>query len=186
MVLAFAVTFGLTTGAFAEWRPVKLDAVHSKIGFTAATLLFDIDGRFGKYDLLIDGDPAKPSQAKIKLVIDASSIDTDNAKRDEHLASADFFDVKKHPKITFVSDRISQSGDTLNVAGTLEMHGQKRKVSIPFKVAKGKNGAGMDTTAFKGKLTLNRNHYGIGTDSIAAKISLEDEVSLDLLVVTFI
>ena len=69
--------------------------------------------------------------------------------------------------------------------GNLTMHGKTKLVSIPFKVAKGKNGAGVDTTTYKGKLTVNRNDFGIGTDSVAAKISLEDEVDLKLLIVTF-
>jgi polyisoprenoid-binding protein YceI len=65
------------------------------------------------------------------------------------------------------------------------MHGKTKVVTIPFKVAKGKNGAGVDTTTYKGKLTIDRNAFGIGTDSIAAKISLEDDVDLKLLLVTF-
>jgi polyisoprenoid-binding protein YceI len=176
----------LAATAAAEWKPIKLDTVHSRIGFTASTLLFDVDGRFGKYELHLDGDPAKPTDAKIKLVINAASIDTDNAKRDEHLSSADFLDAKKYPQITLVSESISQSGSTLNVTGTLDMHGRKKKLSIPFKVVKGKNGAGVDTTAFKGKLSINRNDFGVGAGSVAAKISLEDEVALDLLIVSFI
>jgi polyisoprenoid-binding protein YceI len=73
----------------------------------------------------------------------------------------------------------------LVVTGNLTMHGVSKLVSIPFKVVKGKNGAGVDATTYKGKLTLDRNDYGIGTDSIAAKISLEDEVEIKLLFVTF-
>jgi polyisoprenoid-binding protein YceI len=69
--------------------------------------------------------------------------------------------------------------------GTLEMHGQKRKLTIPFKLVKGKNGSGVESTAAKGKLVIHRGEFGIGTDSVAAKISLEDDVMLDLLVVAF-
>lgn len=186
VVLTLAGILMLATGALAEWKPVKLDTVHSRVGFTASTLLFDVDGHFAKYDLQLDGDAAKLADAKVMLSIDASSINTDNAKRDEHLSGPDFFDVKKYPKITFVSDRIAQSGSVVNLSGTLDMHGQKKKVTIPFKMVKGKNGAGMDTTAFKGKLTINRNDYGVGAGSVAAKISLEDEVAIELLIVSFL
>lgn len=72
------------------------------------------------------------------------------------------------------------------MTGTLDMHGKKKKLTIPFRRVSGKNGAGVATTAFKGKLPLNRNDFGVGTDSIAAKISLEDEVALDLLLVAFL
>ena len=55
---------------------------------------------------------------------------------------------------------------------------------MPFTVAKGKNGAGQDTVAYKGKLTINRKDFGVGSDSVAAKISLKDEVTLNLLLLT--
>ena len=115
----------------------------------------------------------------------AASINTQNVKRDNHLKSADFFDVENHPKITFASTSVKSKGSQLNVKGNLSMHGKTKSVTIPFKVAKGKNGAGVDTTTYKGKLTIDRNDWGIGSDSIAAKISLEDEVEIKLLIVTF-
>jgi polyisoprenoid-binding protein YceI len=165
--------------------PLKLDRTHSKVGFTAETLLFDVDGEFGEYTVEVEGDPSKPTVAKVKVTIDVASIDTQNQKRDDHLKSPDFFDAKKHPTITFASTSIRKKGAQLIVKGNLTMHGKTKPVTIPFKVAKGKNGAGVDTTTYKGKLTIDRNAFGIGTDSIAAKISLEDEVELKLLLVTF-
>jgi polyisoprenoid-binding protein YceI len=165
--------------------PLKLDRTHSKVGFTAETLLFDVDGEFGEYTVEVEGDPSKPTVAKVKVTIDVASIDTQNQKRDDHLKSPDFFDAKKHPTITFASTSIRKKGSQLIVKGNLTMHGKTKVVTIPFKVAKGKNGAGVDTTTYKGKLTIDRNAFGIGTDSIAAKISLEDEVELKLLLVTF-
>ena len=173
----------VTSTAFAA--PLKLDRTHSKVGFTAETLLFDVDGEFGEYTMEVEGDPAKPETAKVKVTIDVTSIDTQNQKRDDHLKSPDFFDAKAHPTITFASTSIKKKGNQLIVKGNLKMHGKTKQVTIPFKVAKGKNGAGVDTTTYKGKLTIDRNAFGIGSDSIAAKISLEDEVDLKLLVVTF-
>ncbi|MFT3928030.1 MAG: YceI family protein [Myxococcales bacterium] len=185
-VVKFALGWLLVTAlvgvAFAEFKPLKLDTVHSRVGFTASTLLFSVEGRFNKYEVLVDGDPTKPAQAKVTVNIDAASIDTDNDKRDEHLSSPDFFDVKKYPKITFVSESITESASGLSVTGTLDMHGKKKKLTIPFKVARGKNGAGIDTVAYKGKINVNRNDFGIGAGSVAAKISLEDEVELELLI----
>jgi polyisoprenoid-binding protein YceI len=171
--------------AFAAFAPLKLDGVHSKVSFTAATILFDVDGEFDKFEVSIDGDPSKPQTVKVEANIDVTSLDTQNAKRDEHLKSADFFDAAKYPMIRFTSIGVKAKGNTLNVKGNLTMHGVTKLVTIPFKVAKGKNGAGVDTTTYKAKLTIDRNDYGVGTDSIAAKISLEDEVEIKLLIVTF-
>ena len=165
--------------------PLKLDRTHSKVGFTAETLLFDVDGEFADYTIDVEGDPSKPGKAKVKVTVNVGSIDTDNDKRDGHLKSSDFFDAKNHPTITFESTSIKAKGKQLIVRGNLTMRGRTKPVTIPFKVAKGKNGAGVDTTTYKGKLTIDRNDFGVGTDSVAAKISLEDDVDLRLLVVTF-
>ena len=169
----------------ASAAPVKLDKTHSKVGFTAETLLFDVDGEFTEYALDVEGDPATPEQAKVTLTIDVNSIDTKNKKRDDHLKSPDFFDASTHPTIKFSSTSIKKRGNQLIVKGKLTMHGTTRLITIPLKVAKGKNGAGVDTTTYKGKVTIDRNDYGVGTDSIAAKISLDDDVDLKLVVVTF-
>ena len=177
--------FLVSSTAFAAFSALKLDRTHSKVSFTAATLIFDVDGEFGDFSVDIDGDPSKPETVKVEASIDVASIDTQNGKRDDHLKSPDFFDAAKYPKIRFTSIGVKAKGSQLTVKGNLTMHGKTKLVSIPFKVAKGKNGAGVDTTTYKGKLTVNRNDFGIGTDSVAAKISLEDEVDLKLLIVTF-
>jgi len=174
-----------TSVAFAAYAPLKLDTVHSKVGFTAGTVLFDVDGEFKDYSVEIDGDPAKAKTVKVRASINVASIDTQNTKRDNHLKSPDFFDAQKHPRISFESTKVQPKGNQLIVEGNLMMHGATKRVTLPFKVARGKNGAGVDTTTYKGKLTIDRNDFGIGTDSIAAKISLEDEVEVKLLVVTF-
>ncbi|MBW1758658.1 MAG: YceI family protein [Deltaproteobacteria bacterium] len=175
----------VSSTAFAAFSALKLDRTHSTVSFTAETVIFDVDGEFGEYNVEIEGDPAKPATVKVKASIGVASINTQNAKRDKHLKSPDFFDVEKYPTITFASTSVRSKGGQLLVKGNLTMHGTTKQVTLPFKVAKGKNGAGMDTTTYKAKLTLDRNDYGIGTDSIAAKISLEDEVSLKLVIVTF-
>ena len=175
----------VSSTAFAAFSALKLDRTHSKVSFTAATVIFDVDGEFGDFSVNIDGDPAKPETVKVEANIDVASLNTNNTKRDDHLKSPDFFDAGKYPKIRFASTRVKAKGSQLIVEGNLTMHGKSQLVSIPFKVARGKNGAGMDTTTYKAKITIDRNDFGIGTDSIAAKISLEDEVEIKLLVVTF-
>jgi polyisoprenoid-binding protein YceI len=185
---ALGLVFGVllfSSTAFAAFSALKLDRVHSKVAFTAGTVIFDVDGEFQQFDVEIDGDPSKPQTVKVRASIDAASINTENAKRDDHLRSADFFDVEKYPKITFASTSVKAKGAEINVKGNLSMHGKTKAVTIPFEVAKGKNGAGVDVTTYKGTLTIDRNDFGIGADSIAAKISLEDEVDIKLLIVTF-
>jgi polyisoprenoid-binding protein YceI len=182
LLALLSIVFVISTALAA---PLKLDRTHSKIGFTAETLLFDVDGQFKDYTLEVEGDANEPAKAKVQVTINVASIDTQNQKRDDHLRSPDFFDVEKHPTITFTSTSIRPKGKQLIMKGNLTMHGKTKPVTIPFKVAKGKNGAGVDTTTYKGEITIDRNDFSVGTDSIAAKISLEDEVELKLLIVTF-
>jgi polyisoprenoid-binding protein YceI len=71
------------------------------------------------------------SNLNVELTIDAASVNTGHAKRDEHLRAADFFDVAKYPTITFVSKKVMKDGpDRLKVTGDLTMHGVTREVTV--------------------------------------------------------
>jgi polyisoprenoid-binding protein YceI len=169
----------------AEAKKFDLDGNHTSITFRASTVLFDVDGRFDKYKLSIDGDPAALGAITVKLDIEAGSINTNNKTRDEHLRSPDFFDAKKFPKLSFVGTSAAKEGDKIVVAGTLEIHGVKNEVKIPFTPVVAKNGAGVEEHVYKGELTLHRKDFGVGADSLAAKISLADEVPVKLLIAGF-
>lgn len=173
-----------TLPALAGTKAFTPDTIHSRIGFTAKTL-FKVEGAFTKYQVEISGDPDSLQDAKVKLVIDAASINTDNETRDNHLRSADFFDAAKYPSITFTSKHIWKQDGHLMVGGTLEMHGVKKDLVIPFDLSTGKNGAGNDTWSYEGELKINRDDWGIGGADIVAKIGLKKEVTLDLQLVGF-
>ncbi|BDU70909.1 YceI family protein [Mesoterricola silvestris] len=163
----------------------RTDTTHTVIGFKAQTLLFDVPGRFDRYKLEATGTPEDPRDARIRLEIETASVDTANPKRDDHLRSGDFFDAAKYPAIIFTSSRVSREGDKVTVHGTLEMHGKSQALDIPFQVREGINGAGKKTWSFRATLPLDRLAFGVGADSIAAKISLEKKVELDLMLVGF-
>lgn len=161
------------------------DTNHTVLGFKASTLLFDVPGRFNRYTVKIQGDPDTPSTVDIRLEIDAKSISTANKMRDDHLRTSEFFDAAAFPKIIFTSTKAWRQEDKVVVHGILEMHGKKKDLQITFQEAKGLNGAEMPTWSYKATLPINRKDFWIGTDSVAAKISLKDEIQLDLLLVGF-
>lgn len=161
------------------------DTNHSFFGFKASTLLFDVPGRFQKYKLNIEGDPADLSTVNIRVELDTKSINTANKMRDDHLRTEDFFDVAKYPKIVFRSRKAWREGDKIQVQGILDMHGVEKPLQITFTEATGINGAGTPTWSYKATLPISRKDFGIGADSVAAKISLKDEVDLNLLLVGF-
>ena len=112
----------------------EVDRAHTVIGFKASTLLFDVPGRFNQYKVQISGDPETGKDAKVRLEIESRSIDTNNQARDKHLRSDDFFDVVKFPKIVFTSESVTRQGDKVVVQGTLDLHGVKKPVTLPFSV----------------------------------------------------
>lgn len=169
----------------AQSRVFRVDENHTVLGFKASTLLFDVPGRFTRYKADIQGDPAAPEGAKVQLDIDAQSISTAIQARDEHLRSADFFDVARYPKITFTSREVHRDGDRVVVRGTLAMHGVTRDLDLSFVSAEGLNGAGTRTWSYRATLPLDRLDFGLGAESVAAKISLKRPVELDLLLVGF-
>jgi polyisoprenoid-binding protein YceI len=169
----------------AQSRVFRVDDTHTVLGFKASTLLFDVPGRFTHYKADIQGDPASPEGAKVLLDIDTRSINTANNARDEHLRSADFFDAAKYPTITFTSREVRREGDRVVVRGAFAMHGISRDLELTFQAAEGMNGAGTHTWSYRATLPLDRLDYGIGAESVAAKISLKRQVELELLLVGF-
>src|SRR3954463_9534836 len=97
----------ITDGA---WR---LDPARSSVAFHVRHFygLMTVKGEFADYEGTLDLG-ATPA---VELTLQASSLDTKRAKRDEHLRSQDFFDVERHPQVRFVSDRAELDGDTLRV-----------------------------------------------------------------------
>lgn len=176
-------TFLLALPLVAQPKRLQVDTTHTVLGFRAATLLFDVPGRFTNYHLDISGDPVTLESLKVKVDIEARSVDTGNRTRDKHLASPDFFDAARFPRITFESTQARREGDTVLVRGTLTLHGVPQELELPFRAAQGMNGAGEATWSYRATLPLDRTAFGVGADSVAAKISLKNKVDLDLLLV---
>jgi polyisoprenoid-binding protein YceI len=169
----------------AEAKKFELDGNHSFFAFTASTVIFDVEGKVTKYKLEASGDPDTGADGKIRLEIDVKSIDTGNKTRDKHLLSDDFFASAKFPKLVFTSKKVAIEGDKLVVDGTLDLHGVQKDLKLTFAKSSGVNGAGVKEWAYKAELPINRKDFGIGADSVAAKISLKDQVTLRILVAGF-
>lgn len=153
-----------TTTAAAE--TLTIDNRHSTIAFTIGIAggLGEVDGSFTKYEGTVDYDPEDPSRSAVSITIDAASISTGHPGRDEHLRDTDFFDVKKHPRIAFRSERVERDGKTFVLTGPLTMHGVTRTVRIPFRrthEAPLVTIFGTPTAIFEGTVTLARKDFGI-------------------------
>jgi polyisoprenoid-binding protein YceI len=162
-VLIAAILFvGLGAAAPARADDYTVDPVHGGVTFKIAHLgLSQIPGRFSDFsgNFTIDPDAAKCSFA---LTIKAESIDTNNAQRDTHLRSPDFFNVKQFPAITFKSTGVKAVKDGYEVTGDLNMHGVPKPIT--FTLVGGKKAEfpkGVQRTGFWTELNIKRSEFGM-------------------------
>jgi polyisoprenoid-binding protein YceI len=142
----------------------KLDTTHSQVMFKIKHMTIStVTGQFKEFDGTLSVDPAKPETLTVKGTVKAASINTNVEKRDEHLRSADFFDVAQFPEITFASRKsTAQPGGNLSVEGDLTMHGVTRPVTLTGSlsgVAKDPWGNERIAATLEGK--INRTDFGL-------------------------
>ena len=140
-----------------------VDKAHSDAEFKVRHLLSKVSGRFTDFDGTIDINQKQPQKSSVQFTIKADSISTDNADRDKHLRSGDFFDVEKYPEITFKSTRMRAHGKNLyDVTGVLNMHGVSKTITIPVRVEGFvKDPWGNQKAGFSTSTTLNRKDFGL-------------------------
>jgi len=140
-----------------------LDIAHSSITFRVRHLMVTkVVGRFQTWGgaLVINDDDFTKSQ--VELAVDAASIDTRDANRDEHLRSADFFDVAAYPAITFHSTAIADLGDRYAVTGDLAMHGHTRSIVLAVDVSPCVlDPWGGTRRGFSARATVSRRDFGL-------------------------
>lgn len=111
-----------------------IDTAHTTVGFKARHMgLAKVRGKFDRFEGEIEGEPGRIEAARGRFEVDLASVDTGNDDRDAHLRSADFFDVEKHPKMTFVSKSIRGTGEgAYKVVGDLTIKGITKEVVLDY------------------------------------------------------
>ena len=112
----------------------NIDPAHTTVGFTARHMgLSKVRGQFTEFRGEVDGDPKDIGTARGRFEIDLASVDTGNPDRDAHLRSADFFDVERYPKMTFVSKSVTPDGEgTYKVLGDLTIKDVTNEVELVY------------------------------------------------------
>lgn len=119
---------GIAHADSAEW---KLDLSHSSVGFSVPHLVVSsVDGRFKEATAKVALDDADLTKSQVSVEINAASIDTGDAKRDDHLKGPDFFDVKKFPKLSFKSTKIVKAGAAYKLTGDLTIRDVTKSVTL--------------------------------------------------------
>ena len=162
--LTYALSLAILLPALAVADPIvyKVDSDHSGVSFTIRHFVSNVPGRFKDFDGAIKYDPKNPAASSVNFTIQAASIDTDNADRDNHLKGADFFDVQKFPTLTFSSTSVKAvDADTLEVTGELTMKGATKKVTVPVELLGSMKTPRGEKAGFETAFKLDRKEYGI-------------------------
>jgi polyisoprenoid-binding protein YceI len=113
----------------------KFDPSGSTIGFSVHQFLGTTQGKFTKFNGKIDVNREHPENSSVTAQIDVRSIDTRIKKRDDHLRSAEFFNVDKYPQITFKSRSVKQTGpQSGDILGDLTIHGVTKPITLHVKL----------------------------------------------------
>ena len=144
----------LSSAARAPHTAASFNISHIGISWT--------HGRFDDVSGNFSIDPGDPSKSSFALTIKAESIDTGNAKRDQHLKSPDFFNVKQFPAITFKSTAIKAAKDGYEVTGDFTLHGVTKPVTLTLEGGKkAEFPKGVQRTGYSTDLTLKRSDFGM-------------------------
>lgn len=164
-----------------------IDPSHSEVGFAVKHMVIaTVKGRFNAVSGTVELDEQDVTRSRIEVSIDTGSIDTREAKRDEHLRSADFFDVENHPQMTFVSRSIERVGDDrLKLTGDLTIRGTTREITLDVEdLGRGKDPWGGDRAAFSATGKLDRLEYGLkwnqALETGGVLVSNDVRISLDV------
>jgi polyisoprenoid-binding protein YceI len=163
----------------------NVDLSHSAIHFTVRHMVVSkVRGRFSKFSGQIQFDPEKVEAGSVQVEIDPSSVDTNDAQRDGHLRSGDFFEIEKFPKAAFKSTRVSGNGEgKLRVEGELTLHGVTRPIVLDATFeGSAADPWGGTRAGFSATASLDRRDFGISFNKAldAGGVLVGDKIELNL------
>ncbi|MBV9384003.1 MAG: YceI family protein [Streptosporangiaceae bacterium] len=162
-----------------------IDPVHSEVSFVVRHMMVSkVRGRFDKFEGTIVTAP-DPLQSSVTASIDLSSVNTGTQQRDDHIRSADFFEVEKHPTMTFRSTGIRQEEEGFLLDGELAIRGVTRPVTLQLEI----NGFGPDAyggtrVGFSAIGQINRMDFGVNFNGpipgVPGGVAVSDKVTINL------
>lgn len=184
--LAAAIALTLSTAQVASAAKYELDKTHANVEFKVKHLMVStVKGRFNTFEGSFDYDSKAKKVKDINVSVDVASIDTNNKDRDDHLKGADFFEVTKNPKMTFVAKEFTATPKkTFTVKGDLTMKGVTKPVTLtgtflgetinPFNKA--------PKVGFELKGKINRKDWGLTWNKVleAGGVAVSDEVEISI------
>ena len=140
------------------------DKAHSFIGFKVKHMgLIEVPGFFRDFTGTVNFDSKDISKSTVEFTAKVTSVDTGVAARDNHLRTADFFEVEKYPDLTFKSTKVEKKGDSWMLTGDFTLKGVTKSITFPFQIsgwlpADQRSGGKMGIVA---ETSINRRDYGV-------------------------
>ena len=162
-----------------------IDPAHSVIEFAVKHMMFTTaKGRFQDFSGAITLDQENISTSQVDVTINVASINTETEDRDNHLRSADFFDVENYPEATFRSTSVeSAGGDDLRITGDLTIKGETKPVVLDATfLGRGTNPWGQEVIGYEATTRFNRKDFGLTWNQAleSGGVLVSDEVKLSL------
>jgi polyisoprenoid-binding protein YceI len=163
----------------------SIDPVHSGAEFAVKHMMIStVKGRFRSFSGALRLDEANPAASSVTAAIATASVDTAEPQRDEHLRSADFFDVERFPEMTFRSTKVEQVDDSRwKIRGDLTVRDVTKEVVLDTEYGgQIKDAWGKQRAAFTAETVLNRKDFGLNWNLLieAGGVAVGDKVRVTL------
>jgi polyisoprenoid-binding protein YceI len=183
-LLLAAAAAGTASAATTTW---KIDPNHSAAHFTVRHMMVsNVRGEFSGLQGTVTFDDQNPSHSAVEATIDAASVNTRVAARDNDLKSPNFLDVAKYPTISFKSTKVTAAGpDKFILTGDLTMHGVTRPVTLEVDATPAvKDPMGNERRGAEATTSLNRKDFGLSWSHLleggGAVVGDEIKITLDI------
>ncbi len=181
LILLLAVTLATSALALAA-DTYTIDGAHTSTNFSVKHMgISTVHGRFTDVSGTIIFDAQAPEKNSVTAVIKSASVNTDNATRDKHLSTPDFFDAARYPEIRFQSTSVRKAGEGKYVAlGNLTIRDVTKPIEIPFTMAQGKGTKGESRLGVEAVIAINRYDYHVSYDPTGLGVSKDVNIELSV------
>jgi len=184
----FAAAFGAGMSMFApsvlaEDYVIDTKGSHAFVQFRVKHLGFSwLYGRFNDFTGAFSYDPEKPEKSAVNVVVDMTSLDTNHAERDSHLAAPKYLNFDKYKTATFKSTSYKKTGDnTGELTGELTLFGKTKPITIAVEhIGGGKDPWGSYRQGFEGRATIMPKDWGLDMAAKLGPAAAEVELMLSV------
>jgi len=181
VLLTAFITVSITAQNTTTW---KVDKAHTSVNFSVNHFFSAVTGKFTNFNGQFNFDPNNLKYSKVAFTVEINSVNTNNAKRDKHLQSADFFNAKTFTNMTFKSSKIEmKSKNDYLLYGKLTIKDITKEVILPMKITGQMEHPMKKGTLIMGILidtTINRTDFGVGTGNWATTMVVGNAVKIHI------